>query len=204
MIDLEQFYSQIMPFVPGCPEPTADQAIITAAREFCQRTRLWRSEDRFTLSNDCNIVCAPDCADLYEIEYARFDGQPLEPIGYSELNREFPNWKTYDGGMPKWISQVEHDSVIVAPYSTGTLELGLLLVPSESADQLPDFLAKHYRQVIAWGALREIMLIPNRSFTSPDGAALYGMRFEQKVDSLFNRTIKGQQRAPARTRSQYF
>lgn len=204
MVDLEEFYSHIMPFVPGCSAPMANQAIITAAKEFCERTRLWRSSDSFALSADCNIVCAPEGGDLYEIEYARFDGQPLEPIGYGELNREFPNWKTYDGGLPKWISQVEHDSVIVAPYSAGTLELGLLLVPSEDAAQLPDFLAKHYRQVIAWGALREIMLVPNQSFTSPDGAALYGARFEQKVSSLFNRTINGQQRAPARTRSSYF
>ena len=203
MTDLDVFLPYIMPYAPGCSEPMANQAIITAAREFCQRTRLWRSDDKFALSDDCNIVCAPDGADVYEIEHARFDGRPLEPIGYAELNREFPNWRTYDGGQPKWISQLEHDAVIVAPYTAGTLELGLLLVPSEGADQLPDFLAKHYRQVIAWGALREIMLIPNQSFTSPDGAALYGARFEQKVDSLFDRNIKGQQRAPARTRAQF-
>lgn len=204
MIDLDEFYPHIMPFAPGCSVPMANQAIITAAREFCERTRLWRCDDSFELTEDCNVVCAPDGADLYEIEYARFGQQDLESIGFGELNREFPNWKTYGGGMPKWISQVEHDSVIVAPYSAGTLELGLLLVPSEDAEQLPDFLAKHYRQVIAWGALREIMLVPNQSFTSPDGAALNGARFEQKVSSLFNRTIKGQQRAPARTRASYF
>lgn len=204
MIDLDEFYPHIMPFAPGCSAPMANQAIVTAAREFCQRTRLWRCNDSFDLTEDCNVVCAPEGADLYEIEYARFDGQPLEPIGYGELNREMPTWRTAQGGQPKWISQVEHDSVIVAPYSAGTLELGLLLAPSEDAEQLPDFLAKHYRQAIAWGALREILLVPNQTFTSPDGAALYGARFEQKVDSLFNRTIKGQQRAPARTRASYF
>ena len=203
MIDPEEFYSHIMPYAPGCSAPMANQAIVAAAREFCQRTRLWRSADSFELTEDCNVVCAPEGADLYEIEFASFNGQTLEPIGYGELNRDMPNWRTADG-QPKWISQVEHDSVIVAPYSAGTLELGLLLVPSEDAEQLPDFLAKHYRQVIAWGALREIMLVPNQSFTSPDSAALYGARFEQKVDSLFNRTIKGQQRAPARTRPSYF
>ena len=203
MTDLDVFLPYIMPYAPGCSEPLAKQALIVAAKEFCQRTRLWRSEDSFTLSSSCNIVCTPDHAELYEIEYAALDGRALDPIGYAELNREFPNWKTSEG-LGKWISQVEPDSVIVAPaVTTGTLSLNLILTPAEDADQLPDFLGNHYRQIIAWGALREILLTPNQSFTSPDGAALYGARFEQKVDSLFHRNIVGQQRAPARTRAQF-
>jgi len=203
MTDLDDFLPYIMPYAPGCSEPMARQALITAAKEFCQRTRLWRSEDSFALSQDCNIVCAPDGANLYEIEYASLDGRALEPIGYAELNREHPEWRTTEG-LGKWISQVEHDSVVVAPaVSTGTLRLNLILAPADDAEQLPDFLAKHYRQIISWGALREILLVPNQSFTNADGAALYGARFEQKVDSLFDRNIKGQQRAPARTRAQF-
>lgn len=203
MTDLDDFLPYIMPYAPGCSEPMAKQAIITAAREFCARTRLWRCTDSFEANAGCNVVCAPEGADLYEIEYARLDGQPLEPISFNDLNRDMPNWRSEDGGQGKWISQSDMDSVIVAPASTGTLELGILLQPSEGADQLPEFIAKHYRQVIAWGALREILLVPNQSFSSPESASMYDGRFEAKLDSLFTRNTKGQQRAPARTKAQF-
>lgn len=205
MTDLDEFLPSIMPYAPGCPEPTAFAAIITAAQQFCRRTRLWRDEDSFELTGDgCNVVCTPEGADMFEIESASVEGYPLTPIPYARLNRQFPNWREQDGNA-RYISQVSPDSVVVAPgAASGTLLLSIFLRPSNSAEQLPDFLATHYLREIADGALGEILMLPAQSFTDPERAQFYAMRFSQRLDTLSTGNIQGQQRAPARTRPNYF
>lgn len=204
MIELDVFLSKIMPYVPGCPEPSAFAGIIKASQEFCERTRLWRDEDTFTLTpTSCNVVCAPEGADLFEIENALLDGVRLEPISLSDLDHKYPRWRELDTGQGQWITQIEHGSVLVVPKCTGTLKLSTFLRPSEDADQLPDFLSKLYRQCIADGALAEILMLPGQPFTDPSRAQFYSMRFEAKLSELTNRTIKGQQRAPTRVRAQF-
>ena len=42
MISIDKFYSRVMPYVQGCPEPTASQAILDAAIEFCDKTNVMR------------------------------------------------------------------------------------------------------------------------------------------------------------------
>lgn len=205
MTDLDVFLPSIMPYAPGCPEPTAHAMIIRAAREFCRRTRLWRDHDSFEVTGDqCSVVCVPEGAELLEIETARWNEFPLEPIAYADLEREHPSWRE-DDGTPKFISQADMDSVVLAPKGeSGTLRLGLYLTPAEGAEQLPDILARHYRTTIADGALGEILMLPMQSFTNPEMAMFYAQRFAAKLDQLSTRNIKGQQRAPARTRPQYF
>lgn len=204
MIELDVFLPDIMPYVPGCPEPTAFARIIKASQEFCERTRLWRDEDSFKITpTSCNVVCAPDGADLFEIEHASIDGCVLTPISICDLNKLHPGWREYEAGQGQWITQFEHGSVTIAPKCTGTLKLSTYLRPSNDAEQLPDFLSRHYRQVIADGALAEILMLPGQSFTDPSRAQFYSMRFESKLSGLTDRTIKGQQRAPSRVRAQF-
>lgn len=204
MTDLDVFIPNILPYAPGVAEPTVFAALIRASQAFCERTRLWRDEDTFTLTpTSCNVVCAPEGADLFEIENALLDGCRLEPISLSDLDHKYPRWRELDAGQGQWITQIEHGSVLVVPKCTGTLTLSTFLRPAEDADQLPEFLSKLYRQCIADGALAEILMLPGQPFTDPSRAQFYSMRFEAKLSELTNRTIKGQQRAPARVRAQF-
>ncbi len=172
---------------------------------FCERTRLWRDTDQFNVTPDtCNVVCVPEGADLYEIDSAYVDGNRLEPIAVTELDDKWPRWREFDTGQAQWITQFEPGSLTIVPKVTGKLKLSLFLRPSNDADQLPDFIPQLYLQCIADGALAEIYMIPGQTFTDPSRAQFYAMRFENKLNELNNRTIKGQQRAPARTRAQFF
>ena len=203
MTDLDVFLPSIMPKAPGCPEPTAFAEIISAARKVCERLRIWRSDDTFTITpTSCNVMCSPGGADVYQIENALLDERQLQPIALNDLNDLVPNWRTAtDGG--KWITQQEPGSVLVVPASSGTLRLSLILTPSEEADQLPDFLARDYRSLIADGALAEILMLPMQSFTDPSRAQFFQARFDMELGRLSNQGIKGQQRAPSRTRAQF-
>lgn len=204
MTDLDVFLPLVMQGAPGCAEPAAKQAIIKAAREFCERTRIWRDSDTFQVTpTSCNVVCTPADADLFEIEFSTLDNKPLQPISYSDLNHEIPNWRSLTS-PGRWITQIERGTVMVVPAVTGTLFLSTILIPSEEAEQLPDFLAKDYRRAIVDGALAEVLMLPAQSFSAPDRAQFYSARFEQRISQLFNRNIKGQQKAPARTRGSFF
>lgn len=204
MTELDVFLPKIMPYVPGCPEPTAFANIIKAAQEFCERTRLWRGDDTFTVTpTSCNVMCAPQGADVYEIESAYVDSVKLEPISLADLDNHHSQWRDWTEGQGRWITQIEHGTVLIVPKCTGKLKLSTFLRPSEDADQLPDFLSQLYRQCIADGALAEILMLPGQPFSAPDRAQFYSMRFETKLGELSSRTIKGQQRAPARVRAQF-
>lgn len=204
MTELDVFIPNILPYAPGCAEPTAFASLIKAAQAFCERTRLWRDEDTFTVTpTSCNVVCAPEGADLFEIENALLDGNPLEPIALADLDKKYPRWRDMDTGQGQWITQIEPGSVLVVPKCTGTLKLATFLRPAEEADELPDFLPKLYRQCIADGALADILMLPGQPFTDPSRAQYYALRFEAKLSELTNRTLKGQQRAPTRVRAQF-
>lgn len=205
MTELDVFIPSILPYAPGCAEPTAFAAIIKAAQDFCERTRLWRDEDTFSITpSSCNVVCAPEGADLFEIEHALLDGSPLTAISLADLNHNVPRWRELDTGQGHWITQIEHGSVVIVPRCRGSLSLSTFLRPSDDADGLPDFLPRLYKKCIADGALAEILMLPGQPFTDPSRAQYYSMRFEAKLSELSNRTIKGQQRAPTRVRPHYF
>lgn len=205
MIELDVFLPKILPYAPGCAEPTAHGAIIKAAQDFCERTRIWRDEDTFTVTPDsCNVVCVPDGAELFEIEHASINGYTLDPISIGDLNRDTPDWRTKDADLGRWITQTAPGSVMVVPRCSGQLRLSTTLRPSNDADQLPEFIGKLHQQIIADGALAEILMIPDQPFTAPDRAQFYMMRFEAGLSRLSNLSVKGQQRAKARTRPQFF
>jgi hypothetical protein len=204
MIELEDFLPRILPYAPGCPEPTAFANIIKAAQSFCERTRLWRGSSVLAVTPDSlNLVTVPAGAELFEIESARFNDCDLEPISLHDLDARHPTWRQMSAGDARWITQVEPGSVLLVPPCTGTLELSTLLRPSDEAEQLPD-LFNQYTQAIADGALGDILMLPAQSYTNPQSAQFYAMRFDNRLDSLLNRTIQGQQRAPIRSRAQFF
>jgi hypothetical protein len=203
MTELDEFLPLIMPKVPGCPEPSAFAAIIRAAQAFCERTRLWRDADQFTVTpTSCNVMCAPEGADVFEIEHARLDSLDLLPASQHFLNGNVGQWRELVGPS-KWITQTEPDTVLLVPAGSGRLMLSLILRPSEGATQLPDFIAKHHRQVIADGALADILMLPMQSFTDPSRAQFYSERFEARLDVLSASNIKGQQKAPMRSKAQF-
>lgn len=205
MKPLDALFPRIAPRAKHCPEPVLASGVRTAAIEFCERTRLWRSEDSFTVSEaSCNVMAVPYGAVLHEIESARFNGLPLEPVSVSWLDHEIAEWRTKTATAGKWITQLEPDTVRVVPAAEGTLDLSLVLKPSEDAEQLPDFMVQAHGRALADGALAEILTIPGQPFYNPELAMFHSNRFRAELDRLFNINIKGQQRAPTRTKPHFF
>ncbi|HEX5362338.1 MAG TPA: hypothetical protein VFW49_14825 [Fluviicoccus sp.] len=207
MKELDDFLPGIRPYAPGVADPTAYFAIRQAAIEFCERTRMWQYTDEWAVnSDDCEGLLSPAGSVIHEIEKVWFDGHELRKVTASQLDMLLPNWRSSDDkptGQPAYVTQTEPNTMLLAPYGAGTVRVSLILKPSQTCDQLPDFLADQHRETIAWGALARILLIPNQSFTNPEMGAVFGQSFQGKLDGKSTAGITGQQRAPVRTRASF-
>lgn len=207
MTDLEEFLAKVLPFAPGCPVPTAYEHLRNAAMEFCEETKLWRFDDSFDVGADPNVVCTPQGSVIHQIERCDFNGKRLEPVGLGWLDEHHPDWRSDEfrlDGVPRYFTQICPDTVRVVPHQVGRVKLWLRLKPSEDCDQLPDFIAAQHRNLIGWGALAGILMLPGHPFSDPSRAQFFQAKFDQGLGRKSSLQSQGQQRAPIRTRAQFF
>lgn len=202
MRQIEDLLQFVLPYAPGCAEPTAVQHLIMAATTFCERTRCWRHVDTFTTNDDCHqIMAVPGQALLHEIQWAKFNEKDLEPVVPKSDNYHTNTDDTYS--EPRYITQVNPTCISIEPHAEGELTVSMYLKPAHTADMLPDFMISHYGYDLAHGALSTLLLIPNQPFTNPQMAIAFDVKFNQALDKNFDLNLRGQQRARKRTRGSY-
>ncbi|NTE96689.1 hypothetical protein [Agrobacterium tumefaciens] len=200
MREITVLLNLVNPFAPSLPEPTAVQWLRWAAIEFCKSTRVWRDERRFEVIGGADEqFCMPEYAAIHEIERSWFGTRELDPLPFGKT----PRFR--DDSQPIYLSQVAPNTVRLVPgaQEAGELVLHLFLKPSITAEDLPDMLIDDYGQQLAEGALSRILLLPNQPFTDLNMAMAYGQAFQAALDKNFSANIRGQQRAPARTKASY-
>lgn len=210
MIDLDAFLPQINPKAPACPAPAAYIAILQAAREICERTKLWRYSGEMVIASlDDIALTPPDGSLVMDFESVLFR---VGDNGDVELEAKTVDWmdKCMRGwrrgsieGYPRFFTQTNMGTLRIAPVETGILTVNCYLKPAMDADQLPDFLFQQYGEVVAWGALGRILSTPDQPFTDFNTGAGYLSLFENKVASLAFKGTSGQQRARVRSRGKY-
>jgi hypothetical protein len=218
---LDDFSSLVMPYCAGVPHPMMEQALRLSAAEFCERTRCWRYLTTRTISREESTIVAPSYATIFEIESATFDGLRLEPTQYTQLDQGLDPLAD-NTGQPYYISQKNLNSVVLIPppADPATLVLSLFLKPKVMNDLpvasayapntdddynvVPEFMLVQYGEAIAAGALTRLLSIPGQSFTDPNRASGFFAIFERACDNNFRSNLRGQQRAPSRSRGQYF
>lgn len=213
MVDTKAFLPLILPNCPECPDFVAEAQARFAAIEFCERSRAWRHLTTVPVieGEAEGVIVAPDTAAIHEIEFAEFDGKPLTPVQFSTFDR-------LAEGRPRYVTQASPNTVMVSPFAAGSLEISLFLKPLASsqfgtvagnplADRfnvVPDFLVSVHGTAIAYGALSRILAIPREAWTDGAEALRYGALFENKLNGAFRANMRGQQRAPIRTKTAWF
>lgn len=209
---LSDFLPLVLPHAPGCPIPVATFNLRVAAIEFCEKTRCWRNVSKQTVSRQNATVIAPQYAAIHQIEYAYFNGEKLTPTQFSDIDQS--DASALVGDAPSYITQVTPNTVAVYPFAVGELSLSTFLKPrggnefgqneenpiEDAYDFVPDFMLIQHGEPIAFGALARILAIPQQPYTNVDMAMHYLGRFREAMDGLFSSNMKGQQRAPRRTK----
>lgn len=201
MRDIEDLLPNVLPYAPGCAEPTAVQHLRDAAVRFCERTRCWRFIDTFqTTGEHHEILVVPSDAVLFEIEWAKFNNRELEAV-----SPQAATWHNQDGYTePRYITQVNPNCVSLEPHAVGELVISMFLKPAPTALEIPAFMICDFGRALADGALATLLLLPNQPFTNPQLAMMFETKFQQALDRNFALNMRGQQRAPKRTKSNNF
>ncbi len=205
MTDIDDFLPKVLHFAPNTSDLVAYRFILEAARELCERLRIWRATDEFTIDQPLvQGVCTIRDADIEAIESAWLDGEKLIPKTIPWLDNDLPGWDTGDvnAGAARYVTQVTRNTVTVAPRATGSLRVRLILKPAEDALSLPLFLLTDYGMEIGRGAAGKVLTDPDSK--NPQLGLAHQQYFDGRLDTLSTRAAKGQQGAPLRTRGKYF
>lgn len=175
------FYPLILAELPGCPLPLVRSTINRAAKQFCDRSKAW-TETLDPVPVRAGVteyeIEAPTDALLGVLTSVKLDGRKLDP----SVEGRAADWGN-DGEPTRYampvIGLIELDR---APTKSGLLTLRAVLMPSLSAETLPDVLADRYFEAIGEGAKSLLKRMPNQPWSDPAGAQLAEITFNTKTD----------------------
>lgn len=206
MRDFDVLMPRVLPRALGCPEPTAIAAVRDGVIELCERTRCWVVNDEFTLTQfGEEIVVAPRGASIFEFDAVKHCGNPLDPITLTDLDERVFDWENRRDGSPRYYTQTSLNTVRIVPNDAGqSFRIRAFLKPSEAAESAPNDFMDQHRELIADLALARILTVPGQSWSNPDLAGYHSMKGGTALDTLAAKFRQGQQRAPLRTRPNFF
>ena len=204
MIDIDDFLPEVLRYSPNANDLVAERFIRQAARELCERCKLWKETDTIEITTpEMQGVLTIDGADIVSIEAAKLDDATLEPKTTGWLDVEYPFWTidTTPSGPARYVTQLRPNTVTVVPAVEGTLKARMVLRPSRTATTLPSFLLERYSEEIGRGAAGRILMEPDSE--NPQLGLVHAGWFDRRLSRLAIDAVKGQQNAPLRTRGSY-
>lgn len=161
---------------PGCPPPTIEQYVRRAAIKVCENTLAWRYEmdPVITTSGVYEYEYeTPDYTEVCGLTYAAIDGTTLNIATEAEIHRHWPMWPDMDNlSEPRYIFQYNPDCFLLAPVpdlkddgTNYTLKLFLALRPTPDATAMDKTTFDELEDAIVHMALKELLNIPNKSWT---------------------------------------
>lgn len=160
MATLDSFHSLVLPSVIGCPTVTANQAIVNACIEFCEKTLIVREVidpfDTVADTQDYDIDVSIG-SKLVMIMQASIDGIELVPLG----SDDFLSLGTAVS-KPQSYRYREDGTLALYPIPDDVYAVGMVVAtkPSRAATTVNDKLFEDWGEHIASGALQRLLMIP--------------------------------------------
>lgn len=188
-IKFEDFLSDIIPMVPGCPDSLIIQNVRQAARELCEKASCYLEDlDPITVVNGLYEydLDAPRNTDIHKLKWALLDGRYMEFSSTALMAQRYPNWREKNKtGVPKLIAQIRPNAFWLCPVPQNKIKNGLVihavLKPSQKSVVLEDRIANEYRDTIVNGALFRLLRLPSKDWTDLGGAKVYGALFQDGI-----------------------
>jgi len=205
-----QWYDDVLPWVPGCAQAMALDAIRKAAIEFCELSWAWiyNPAAQDVVATQIEYPFAPPSnAVVVKVLYAEHDGEPIYPRSPDQLDKMYKSWRTFPG-TPEYHTQEDERNLLLVPVPvasiTGGLKMRVCLKPKFDAADIESRMYEEYREAIASGALYRLMLSPKKPYTDAALAAVHKEMFDDKASSVRHKVQKGYARAPLRNVAHFF
>jgi len=191
MTPWSDFLPYVLPYVIGCPDPTAEQHIKLAAIDFCRRTLCHRVTLEPELSSGVS----------HDIELYPEDGTQIIKIKAVAVGeREFD---LVDPAKGLYLARSEYPGDFVFTLDNLTLQVyplqpartpvavDVALAPSITAIGLSEAMAASHLQDIAQGAIASIKRIPSQPFSDLNGSTLHHGLFEARIKTVAAKAARG-------------
>lgn len=171
MISIDKFYSRVLPYVQGCPEPTASQAILDAAIEFCDSTNVMRQTlDTFFTSKDVNSydVDLPNRQlRVSKILSVCLDDKELSGI----FEQDSYSLSVRDGKPTAYYTRRVDEALAlrfnVFPDDRYSVKVSAALAPTRSATSVETDLFDYWGDAIVMEAIAKLASMPQTVFFNP-------------------------------------
>jgi hypothetical protein len=166
------FLSEVMPYVPGCPQPMIINAIRNATIQLCQESSWYTYTPAAinVVATTSEYALTPPAGTLVsDILWAAYNDTPLEPKTEVQLDAVGSDWKN-ETGDPVYYTLLSPRSVRVVPTPvlalTSGLKLRYALKPTPTATTVDDTVFEEWHEAIAAGALARLLEIRDKPWTS--------------------------------------
>lgn len=187
LVELSEFFNDIYPNVPGCPDALIENATRNAAIAFCEKTGIIQFE-----MDPISVVAGVSEYDLEaadelivdRIESAVYDGEPLEILNDKLARMRYPKFQEYRA-MPRAIFRRTSRLAILYPIpdanKTSSLYLTVILKPSPTTEYAPELLLDDHKAAIVAGAVSMLCMMPNKDWSNGGVAATNASMFAAAV-----------------------
>jgi len=185
------FFPYLQPYLPGCPEVVMTDHLREAAARFCARSEVWRFdiESDLTYANEADYdLDVPSLSVVENILKLYLDGSPLPRV----TDRHYflsPNVST---SRPTAFA-IYRDTQLrfyPTPDASYAFQGTGVLKPSLTATGVEDFIYETHGRCIAYGALGQILLIPQKEWTDLAAGSAYVAMFYKEADDAKGRDLR--------------
>ena len=189
MANFSDWTPEILPDVPGCPDPLIEDSVRDVVIDFCQRTR-WLTKVNATAADVTGgagerVFATPLLTTgnrVVEAKAAWYLDKPLKLWTPEEAEENLGSTWATQTGEPRAIVMDRLDTYYVAPSPTVTaaaaLKMRLVTAPLPTATTCDDLIRNRWREAIKHGAIARLCSMQNKKWTNPDragvSAGIYG------------------------------
>lgn len=189
MTEYAEMFGQLRARVPGVPQPAAIRATARAAMKLFRQSEAWRITDTVTLGagERAGIWPLTDAAPVpVQVQKVITVTSPDGRLAFrspGQLDFDDEQWRTRPGHVHGIvIGAGAAFEVVGVPTSPVTLTAEIAVRPTIAATGLPDALFEQHEERLYEGALSELYIEPQRSWTDPQMGLFHRREFEMLIE----------------------
>lgn len=188
MRTFDSILPDVLPRLPGVPEPTIERELLRAAQVICRRSRCWTVwTDPVQLQPGVTEyeLDVPDGGQVVRVEAMTLDGRPAKVLPWQWLEHSETDL------IGAEVVTAGRMAFFTGPNASGQVRFKAVLMPGENSPGLPDMVFDGNEAALVDGVIARCAAIAGQSFTAPDLAAVHGAAFDKAVSALALREFRG-------------
>lgn len=167
----------ILPHVPGCPEPLIEDTLRRVARIFCRDSHVWEEQlpDIYPVNGVTRYqASAPDETEIVSLSQCQTKTTPISESNWPIINPF--GLLTFDKSPNP---------------AKGPLQIKAILKPTRDASGMPDRIGLHYSEALINGTIAKLQEMPKKDWTDLQLSIYHQDKFDNTVREARFRKANG-------------